>query len=139
MQDLIGQADSLELFLETKKSLIKTYGPIHFPFFEGSFTSVKKEFIKREQPNLILLVYCHADNSPFAQQTMTDIICEKETASSFDRPDVITWMCDVRSNLTYYYLTQKLGYEGVFPAFLFLSEFKGKLRMESSIQGNLYV
>jgi hypothetical protein len=137
LQDLIGQADSLELFLETRSSLTKTYGPIHFPFFEGSFNSAKKEFIKREEPNLILLVYCHADNSPYSKQTMNDIICHKETASKFDRPDVITWMCDIRSNLTYYYLIQKLGFEGTFPAFLFLSEFKGKLRLESSIQGIL--
>lgn len=135
MQDLIGQADSAELFTATKKSLIKAYGPIHFPFFEGSFNEAKKEFIKREESDMILLVYCHVDNSPYTKQTVKDIICDKETASHFDRPNIITWMCDVRSNLTYYYLTQKLGYEGIFPAFLFLSEFKGKLRLGSSVQG----
>lgn len=132
--ELLGRDDSVEEFNRLKRELTDTYGRLWFPFYEGSFEEVKKEFASRDDPDTILLIYFHASEN--SSGIVKQILISREASLPFDDPNVICWMADAGSNYQYQELGRKLGYRGGYPTFLFFSDFKGKLKLECSISGD---
>ncbi len=134
---LLEQPDSEETFKKWVHQLTERYGRIYFPFYEGSFEDVKKEYIGRRDESTLLVIYFHADYKTQSQDNVKGILCNKAVAEHFDQPNVITWMAEVSMNSNYAKLASRLGYNGSFPAFCFFGNVKDRLKLIKSVSGEI--
>lgn len=131
---MLGTPDSIEEFEKLEAELSDKNGRLWFPFFKGTFEDVKREFASRSDPDTILVIYLHS-NSEKGDEIGKQILASREASANYDEPTLICWMANAGANYQYERLARKLGYSGAYPAFLFFSDFKGKLKLEKAISG----